>query len=258
MAKPSIFSRDYKRQMRRRRRNRAIIISSVILLIIVGFGAINFSYVKAKIQNYVYKTEEDIEEVQTDKEVIQQQTDEIEEFKEEKKVLDLSIGDGRNIKVEYDENNNIIKFKDVLEIPKGIYYNISPSKEFLLIIDEKQNMKIIDSKSKVENITSPTYIAPNGERFEKDSTLQIYSNYIWNSEAKFISDSKVAYISNIPYFGSNLNKYIWIVDIQNKAHTTIWNSKAKDIKLLSQNDKGLEISIEGNIKYLDKQGKLLN
>ncbi|AYE35051.1 hypothetical protein [Clostridium septicum] len=268
MAKPSIFSKEYNSHMKKRKRNRNILISSIILLVIIGLGVfkfneklISFSDIKMKIQSLFNKGEETLDEKNKDTEVIHPNIDEQvkeESKKDEKKILELSINGDRKLKMEYEEKDNKRTFKDIVEMPQGIYYDISPLKEFLLIIDENQNINLFNTKGEAKNITSPTYVAPNGEKFEKDTILKIYKEHIWNKDAKFISNTKVAYISNIPYFGYNLNKYIWIVDIQNNTHTTLWNSKAKDIEFLGHSDKGLEVTINGNKKYINDNGQLIN
>ena len=85
-----------------------------------------------------------------------------------------------------------------------------------------------------------------------------YNDYIWHGEAKFISDNKIAYISNMPYFGYNLNKYIWTYDIENNNHQLILSSISKEIKLNNVTDKGLEIVLDGNIKYININDQIVN
>ena len=119
-------------------------------------------------------------------------------------------------------------------------------------------MRVFNVEGKEVSITKDKYVAPNGEIFNKETILQTYSGYLWNVEAKFISDTKVAYITNLPYFGTDLNKYIWVVDLNDNSHKTLWNSKGKDIKFGEIKEKGLEATIDGNIKYVNSNGDLIN
>lgn len=119
-------------------------------------------------------------------------------------------------------------------------------------------MKIFNSNKKESNITKDKYTAPNGEVFNKDSVIKTYEGYLWNVEARFITDTKVAYISNVPYFGYDLNKYIWVIDLNNNTHSTLWNSKGKEIKFGDLKEKGLEVVIDGNVKYVNQNSDLVN
>ena len=172
--------------------------------------------------------------------------------------MEFKINENSILKAEYEEIDGTIKFKGVKEVPSNIYYKINQAKNLILIIDENQNMKLFNSNKKESNITKDKYTAPNGEIFNKDSVLQTYEGYLWNVEARFVTDTKVAYISNVPYFGYDLNKYIWVIDLNNNTHSTLWNSKGKEIKFGDLKEKGLEVVIDGNVKYVNQNSDLVN
>lgn len=266
MRKPSIFSRDYERLMRKRRKRIAII--SILGVVIIGIlflkmamNSINMETLRSKVQSWI---DEDNEEIQdntnkTNEENKQEETVQEETPKEpEIKTMDLIVREGIILKAEYEESNGVVKFKGIKDAPSNIYYTLNQDKNLILTIDENQDMKIFNVNTKEANITKDKYVAPNGEVFNKSSVLQTYNGYLWNVEAKFITNTKVAYISNVPYFGYDLNKYIWVVDLNDNSHKTLWNSKGKEIKLGEIKEKGLEVTIDGNVKYINSNGELIN
>lgn len=267
MRKPSIFSRDYERLMKKRRRRIAIIsILGVFfigfLFVKIGMSSINIDTLRNKGQSLV-----DEEKVVTEENITEEDSTGIEEENKleeeipkesEIKTMDLVVRDGVVLKAEYEEINGEVKFKEVNDNQNNIYYTLNPDKNLLLTIDENQDMKIFNVDNKEANITKDKYVAPNGEIFTKESVLETYNGYLWSVEAKFISNTKVAYISNVPYFGYDLDKYIWVVDLNDISHKTLWNSKGKEIKLGDIKEKGLEVNIDGNVKYINLSGELIN
>lgn len=262
MGKPSIFSRDYERQMRKRRRRIASI--SIIVFLIIGifilkvvYKNINTEAIRNRVQAWIdsdrpkdYVSQEEInEEVENS---IQ------EEEKDEVKIMELKVNDNSVIKVEYEQVDGKEIFKEVKENSNNIYYDINPGKNIILTIDENQNMKIFNINKKEATVNKDNYVAPNGEVFTKDNVLEIYTDYMWNKNAKFINDTTIAYVSNVPYFGYGLDQYIWILNLNDNNHKTIWASKAKEIKLNEVKENGLRITIDGNDKYINENGEIFN
>ena len=251
MGKPSVFSKDYEKIMKKRRKNRRIIFFFVNLILAAGVIKImnvDLGEVRENLQNWVDegKTEDLI--VEKEKEV--QVSGSKAEIKEEYITVDIN-----QCKVDmHVENDKIIKFKNM---PKDIHFEKSRDEKSVVIINEKQETLLINAKGEVTNLTMQQYISKKGTIFKKDSVLEKYENYIWADEARFISDNLIVYKSNIPYFGTDLNQYIGIVDITTKEHKTLWNYKTKEIKFGEFTDKGLEVTINGKINYVDKNGKLI-
>ena len=266
MRKPSIFSRDYERKMRQRRRRIALI--SMFIFIVIGaiflkvtISNINMQELRNNLQSWIDSgTENNNKDIVENNELEETKEQEVIETPKEPEVKtkDLKVSEGVLLKAEYEEVNGELKFKGIQELPDKFQYDINPSKNMIVLIDDNQNMKLFNIDGNEASITKDSYTAPNGEVFNKDSVLSIYQGYLWNAEAKFITDTKIAYISNVPYFGYDLNKYIWIVDLNNNTHTTLWNSKAKDIKFGDLEEKGLKLSIDGSEKFLDSNGNLIN
>ena len=263
MRKPSIFSRDYERQIRKRKR--IITIISIIAFVVVAVLIVkfttktfNFTGVRAKIQKWV---DEDTSENKIADEVPNiESTSEapIEPIVPKAKIMELKITEGKILKVEYEELEGVIKFKEAKEIPEGIEYNISPSKELVVVTDDKQNIKVINTKGEEKNITKDSYVSPKGEIFKKDIVQSTYKDYLWHKSAKFINDKKIVYKTNMPYFGSGLNQYLWLIDIDGKNEITVWQSKGKDIIIGNIKEKGIEVTIDGNMKYINNDNNLVN
>lgn len=266
MRKPSIFSRDYERKMKKRRRRIAAI--SIIGILIIGIAfvkiamsSINMDTFRSKVQIWI---DADKSSNHEDEDINNSVSNENEQVVEEMpkepemKIMEFIVNENSILKVEYEDINGETKLKEVKEVPSNVYYSMNQAKNLILTIDEKQNMKLFNVNKKEANITKDKYTAPNGEVFNKDSVLQIYNEYLWNVEAKFINDTKIAYISNVPYFGYDLNKYIWVIDLNDNSHKTLWNSKGKEIKFEELKEKGLEVVIDGNVKYVNANGELVN
>lgn len=265
MGKPSVFSRDYERKMRQRRRRRFTFSVLGIVIILLVYMKINISDIsinnfKNKIQAWIDEDDFKKGEVLVDNPSEEGEVDTIiEDTKQPKiKTMEIKINDATTLQMEYEEINGQNKFKEIKDAPSNVYYSINENKNLILTIDEKQDMKIFSIDGKENSITKDTYVAPNGEVFNKEQVLQIYNSYLWNVEARFISDTRIAYISNVPYFGYDLNKYIWIVDLNDNNHLTLWNSKGKEIKFGGLKEKGLEVIIDGNVKYVNINGELIS
>ncbi|NLL30250.1 MAG: hypothetical protein GX258_04260 [Clostridiales bacterium] len=267
MRKPSIFSREYERKMRARRKKIMIITVLILLVTIIILSKslisnINFDSVRDKIQAWVDSEDNTSinEENLIEETIPEEETSEKleEETKVEEKLIEFKVNETDTLVMEYEEVNGAQKFKDVKENRANLTYSINPAKTAVITIDKNQDMKVFNIDKSEAIIHAANYVAPNGEVFEKNNVIKTYSNYLWNVEVKFVSDTKAAYISNVPYFGYDLDKYIWIVDVKDKSHKTLWNSKGKDVKLNNLADKGLEVLIDGNVKYINQNGELIN
>lgn len=260
MRKPSIFSRDYEKQIRKRKR--VIIIISIIALLLVGMvtvkftaKAFDFTGIKGKIQQWIDGDTSDnniIEDVPNLEPIPEVPIETV------AKTMDLKVDGSRILKMEYEDVNGVIKFKDAKDVPSGIEYDISPSKELVLITDDKQNIKVFNTKGEENNVTKDSYIAPNGEVFKKEVVQSTYQDYLWHKNAKFVNDKKIVYKTNMPYFGYGLSQYLWIIDLENKSETTLWQSKGNDIIIGEIKEKGLEVTIDGNVKYINNDNNLVN
>ena len=256
MAKPSIFSRDYEKKMKRRKRK---IIISILIALVVIFALffkfkvqdMDFTNIKDKIQAWVDSGKPE-EELIDEEEIIEEPEEEI---VPEKTFIDLNVEEGVIVKAEYIDEAGTKKFVAIEPI-EGITYNISPSGQQILIVDKNQNIKIFNIDGTLRDITKSQYVSQGGSVFPKENILADTPEYIWHSQAKFINETRVLYISQLPYFGaSSTNKYIWIVDLENGTENVLWNLTGPDITVgeLDQ-EKGLSVTVNGVNYYINADG----
>ncbi|MGG7178672.1 hypothetical protein ACQPU1_13810 [Clostridium paraputrificum] len=257
MAKPSIFSRDYEKKMKRRKRRIVISILVALVLIFALFFKfkvqdMDFTNMKDKIQAWVDSGKPEEELVDEEEEVIEEPEKEV---VPEKTFIDLNVEEGVILKAEYMDDAGVKKFVGIDPI-EGFTYNISPSGEQILIEDKNQNLKVFKIDGTVKDITKQSYTSQSGGLFPKNEILAGTPEYIWHSQAKFINETRVLYISQLPYFGASAtNKYIWIYDIENASENVLWNLKGPDTTVGELDpEKGLSVTVNGVAYYINADG----
>ena len=262
MKKPSIFSKDYEKIMRKRKRKKifiSILSVCIVGIIVTQFANYDFSKVKDRLQAWIDEDSVNYEEeIVVSDDIVNEEKEEepIVEEKPVEKYLDVTISE-QPISFKLKEENSEVLIESVKEIPENYYINIGNNGKDAVVLDSKQNINIVYGNGEIKNVTLPEYIGPDGEKYIKDERINLYQGYIWHSTPIQISENKIVYITNIPYFGYNLNKYISVIDITNNIHSTIWTSKAKEITFGTVNEKGLEVNIDGNIRYINSNGELI-
>lgn len=264
MGKPSIFSKDYKKKMKRRKRW----ITLAIIGIILAIGAIvfnsevknmDFTNMRAKIQAWVDsgKQENTVEEAPKEEETVENVEKQEEVKTPEKLYMDFNINEGVVVKAEYTEEGGK-KFVAVDPI-EGYTFNISPTGQKLLVLDNNQNILICSLDGAITNATKTTYVSKSGTTFAKDSILASNPTYTWHSEAKFIDDNYIVYVSEMPYFNTaGSTKYLWIHDLANGTDNTIWAIKGSNIVVSDVvPEKGITINVDGNVSYLNANGEIV-
>ena len=265
MAKPSIFSRDYEKRMRKRRIRITLIVLVIIgvvfsLLFKFKIQNIDFGNLKDRIQAWVDtgKPEEELND--SSEEAIEESDNTESEVKvPEKLMMDLNVSEGVVVKAEYIEENGEKKFVNI-EPVDGITYDISPSGKQILITDSSQNLKLFNVDGTEKDVTKVSYISGAGTTFTKEQTLLGTPEYLWHSQVRFVDETRIAYISQLPYFGSSAtNKYVWLADVTNApeqmTERVIWELKATDIafgELVPE--KGLQVIENGVTFYLNGDG----
>ena len=214
MKKPSIFSKDYEKIMRKRKRKRIVI--GILSICIIGIlvtevANYDFSKLKDRLQAWVDEDKEKYvgdQLVDTDESIGSTEVEEtvVEEVPSEK-YLDVTISD-TPISFKIKEENSQILIESVKEVPENYYIYIGNNGKDAVVLDPNQNINIVYASGEIKNVTLAQYIGPDGEVYIKDNIRNFYQGYIWHSTPVQISEKKVAYITNIPYFGYNLNKYI--------------------------------------------------
>ncbi len=240
-----------------RKRKRTIFL--VVLLVLVGISIvifnskiknIDFSNVKANIQAWVDSGKQEEELTKVEEEETVEPEKEIPK-EPEKTYVNINIAPGVEVKAEYVLQEGKKQFVAVDQI-QGYTFNISPSKGQMLILDSAQNMKISDTEGAIKDITKTAYISQSGSNFPKDQILANNPTYIWHSQARFIDDAKVVYVSELPYFGNaGQKKYVWIHDIASGEDKTIWALIGTNITIGDiVPDKGITITVDGVVSYL--------
>jgi hypothetical protein len=269
VAKPSIFSNDYRRKVRIKRRRRIIICFLMIILIVVviykGNITSNVKYLVNNIKAFSSdKTQEKDKVAKDEDSKLKQETNNEKSDVESEKTQEVSKVKEENIQVKLPDDNTVtmvVKQKDNVKYIKDIISEanfqrtVNDSGKSSVVIDNKQNMYLIDVNQNIENITNKDYISSDGTVYNKDAQLKIRPDFLWDSSPAYINENLVVYISELPWFNRQY-QYLWIYDIQNKKHTFINNYKGKEIKFKGLTDKGFEIDIDDTVIYMNQDGQI--
>ncbi|GAA0718000.1 hypothetical protein GCM10008905_04150 [Clostridium malenominatum] len=263
MGKPSIFSKDYDERMKKRKRRRTILFLVITLIVIgawvsQGINMKNIVSIK-KITFFNRKSNlnpKNNEKTLTDNNGNSKQEEKQEEKKEEG--YNFSLSSGESVKVIYESIGKDRKFKYIHPLESKIIYDISPSGKLITIYDKKvQRIYSMNIDGKVFDITKPSYTSTNGTfSISREEQLKTNPSYIWCESPKFIDESTIAYVSQLPWFNKN-TKYIWTIDLKNNIHKNIQNLEGNEIKFESLNEKGLDIIIDKEKFILKASGEIL-
>lgn len=267
MGKPSIFSKEYQRKMKRRK-----IIISIIAISIAVFGllflviggedlkeiktSINkaFSKTDKKVEDTIKKPDEDVKPEIVKKDDEKEKED---NKTQEEKFYEVPMASGGKVKIIYDEVNGEKKILTVAQSSDYSSYDISPSQKAVILVDSKnQDLILIKENGELKKITKPSYESQSqGQTYSKESILVGSPKFLWGVNAKFIDDTHIAYLSNLPYFDGNEN--IWICNTDIASHRYIYGNKAKDISFNQIKDGTLEVVIDGVTKYIQPDGGVI-
>jgi len=255
VAKPSIFSKDYQKRMRRRRTGFALLIVAALVVAAAAFMAgKNFlSNGNQQPSNNTASVEEEKEAdktTATDKTA--NETKEAETPKEEG--FEFKLADGTSMKAVYTATGTVTKFQYVSPKEKNVYYNINPAGDKIVVFDSgAQSMLIIDSTGKVQDITNPAYTSSSGQVITKESVLGSNKSYMWCSSPAFISDTAVAYISQLPWLNKT-TKYVWTVDLTTSKHKQVSSVSGEKITFGKLEAKGLTMNADESVFYITPAG----
>lgn len=273
MAKPSIFSRDYEKRMKKRRRRvifLIILICVVILTLTIKMIVpnIDFSNMRTRLQEWVDsgRSEEDIQDepiIDNEESSTPQKEEEV-VVEPEKQYMDLAVSEDTLIKATYIEENGVKKFTEV-ENKEGYSYDISPTANRVIITTPNQDLKLFNIDGTDKIVTKDVHVDTRGVAYLKYQVLEQMPNFIWNNQVKFIDDQTIIYISELPYFGQNLvDKYLWIKNVDTFTNPEypndimISNIIGNNITIGSvENDKGIEVNVDGNIYYINANGEIV-
>lgn len=265
MGKPSIFSKEYEKRMKKRKRNMAVICLIIFALIVAVavkfvYNPINYASIKENIQAWI-DSDTTLENPENSLENTDQNSKDEEAIKEEpekpiEESIDINLVSGKIAKIIYIDENGKRKFIDLKDIDDGVSFDISPSGSQMIVTDTDLTITLynVDGTNKV--ISKDQYVSSSGSVFTKEATLQSQPEYLWNSNPKFISEEKVIFVTNRPYFGTAaVNEYLWITDITSEADTVLWDLKSPNIEIIGKEEKGIKVTVNGNIYYIDENGR---
>ena len=265
MGKPSIFSKEYEKKMKKRRRDiiiisLAIVLGISVLIVKVVCNPIDYKNVKKNIQAWIdsdtTNNEEQKEVKQNQKEINNKEVIKEEPQKNSEKAIDIVLVSGNVAKAIYvDDNNGGKIFKNLTATDSGVSFNISPSGKQMIVTDTNSVITLYNVEGISKIISKDQYVSTNGGVFTKEAAMQTKPQYLWNFNPKFISEEKIIFVTNRPYFGKTANKeYLWLTDIQTGADNVFWKLVGENIEIGDKEEKGIKISIDGKNYYMDLNG----
>jgi hypothetical protein len=269
LGKPSIFSREYEKKMKRRKRNAIIVFLTIVLVISaliikIVCNPIDYKNIKQNIQAWIdsdntniseqAKVEEETANEEKNKEIVEEESQKpLEEY------INITLASGNTAKAIYvDDNNGGKVFKTLDTADQGINSNISPSGKQMIVKDTNSVITLynVDGTSKI--ISKDQYISTSGSVFAKEAAIQSNPKYLWNENPKFISEDKVIFVTNRPYFGgANLKQYLWMTDITTGEDKVFWELAGLNIEIGDKEEKGIKITVDGKIYYIDVNGNYI-
>ena len=259
--KPSMFSKNYRKELKLRKIKRTIL----VLVLILTSGIIIFYNKELKDvgRSLVFKDKnENKKELPEEKESLDnEQLGEVELTSVKDKISSFEIvldsGDKGIVTTEIVEGKNLIK---EVTFENKIKSSISPSKEKALIVDElNQNIYIVDTLKNLINITNPKYVASgSNDVYTKDEVLKYNPEYKWIENAQFIDETHVAYSSQLPWINDENFKYLWVFDINENIHKGYYSIKGKSMEFGSVTENGVEVFLDNSKLIINSQGKISN
>jgi len=273
MSKPSMFSKNYKHELKKRKRK----ISLLIILPIIGltiFLITDFNVLsnkgasmKSSINSILLKKTKDTDskEVEVEKkfEVVKPKTNS-EKPKVPQKKAELTnekfvvlLSDGQKISLEFSVIGTEKIIKGVSD-SKGISYDISPSKKSIVIQSKKnQDLRYINVNKINKDITKKTHKSSKGKVFFKEQLLKSNETYNWSITPKFIDEDNIAYVSELPWINDKAIQYIWKVNLKSNVHMQVKPAYGKNVVFKKIASKGLEIIIDGKVMYVNSTGEAI-
>ncbi|HEY8892703.1 MAG TPA: hypothetical protein VIM70_20915 [Clostridium sp.] len=268
MKKPSMFSKNYDKEVKRRKR----IIILMIIVPIIGlsiFLTTNFNGLLSKSKDN--KETKEVVKGQTNTEnpkdlqatvalkakakaALKAEAD----LKANAKggTLLATMPDGKKISVEYNVVAGEKNIKGVIS-NKDILYDISPSKKAIVMQSKStQDLLYFDVNKISKDITKKVHTSSKNENFSKQDKLKVSPNYIWSINPKFIDEDNIAYVSELPWMNEKSEQYIWKINLKSNVHMQAKPASGTNITFKSITPKGLEANIDGNSVYVNSLGEV--
>ncbi|MBU3110935.1 hypothetical protein [Clostridium lacusfryxellense] len=283
MRKPSIFSKNYDKEVKRRK----IIIITLIILPVIGLGiffSTGFDAVLNKgisMKNGINsilsnKSKDNKKDEQNKAAAVKKESEKVieKQAKTEKddsakaesaskavsdikdQHFDVTFSDGQKVSIEYSQLAEVKTIKGVTN-DKEVSYDISPSKKAIVLQSIKnQDMLYVDVNEIKTDITKKAYVSSKNVTFTKKEQLNKNPSYLWSVSPKFIDEDNIAYVSELPWLKKTV-KYIWKVNLKNNTHKQVQRVSGKEITFDKITPEGLAANIDGNIVYITPMGKVV-
>ena len=282
MKKPSMFSKDYHKEMK----NRRIKILLLIIVPIIGltiFSITDFNglfnkgiSMKKGINNVLLnKSKKDIKEKENKVAEVQKKSEQVDKTQsnsqkvkapvkapvkkvsEDNKVFLVSLSDGQKISIQYNVVGSEKKIKGV-KGAKDISYDISPSKKSIVVQSTNNQDLLYFNVNKIsKDITRKVHTSTKGQIISKENQLQRQPNYVWSITPKFIDEDNVVYVSELPWINKKAVQYIWKVNLKNNDYTQVKEAFGESVTFKNMTSKGLETLIDGDVLYINSSGEVI-
>lgn len=255
--KPSIFSKDYEKQMKRRK-IKIFSIFAVCLILIVLLCIYLTGTFKTVLRDMGKKNQNNtVQNQSTKNKASVAPAKNIPDKSEHKKTqYTVKLSNGKSVNLIYEKKNNSKVFKDVTPKDADLAYSISPSGKNAVVFDSKsQSILLFDINGNKQDITNQQYVSSSGTVISKSSQLASTPGYVWCSSPKFIDDNNIAYISQLPWLGRT-SKYVWIENIPNKSHVMVQSIEGDDIKFGDVSNSKLAVTVDSSTVYISNTGDI--
>ncbi|MCB2290732.1 tRNA (guanine-N1)-methyltransferase [Clostridium sp. CS001] len=274
MSKPSIFSKDYAKEMKRRKRNIFLLIIVPIIgltiFLTTGFNGLLSKGISIKNSILLNKSKDDTKD---EKSKVAEAPKKIEESIKPQpgaeapkvtqeavtnnEIFPISLSDGQKINIEYTISGTEKTIKGV-SVGSNISYDISPSKKAVVIQSVRnQDMIYLDSNRVSKDITRKVHTSTKGQVFSKDQQLEKHPNYVWSITPKFIDEDNIAYVSELPWINENAVQFIWKVNLKDNTHIQAKPASGKSITFKNIDPKGLGTVVDGNEVFVTSMGEVI-
>jgi hypothetical protein len=169
--------------------------------------------------------------------------------------------DGKSYYVEYQNvalKVEITGFKDDADTSE---YSISQDKS-KIVFDAKadNNLVICDSLGNFKVISRVDYkMKSTGEVISKETILSEYKDYIWAQKPCFTLDGRIIYVSRLPYIRKDDTLYLWSMNIDgsNNKKITILNHDISKLSYDGYDDKNRLRVIFDGVEYYIDNGSYM-
>lgn len=264
MGKPSIFSSEYQKRMRRRKKKTIIGIISIIVVfaIVMIVSKTNLSGIGKTLGNITRSGSNKTTKQESNPKTVVKKEKTVKKNNVPTKKVDtgnfvVTMPSGKQAKIVYDNTATAKVIKSVDNSDSDLDYNINPSSSAVILFQKStQDVILANSDGTSSNITNLSYVSGGGQSFDKATVLKNNPTYIWVQSPKFIDDSNIAYITQLPWFNKN-DKYIWKFNVQNKTNMNT-NITGLNVQINNVTAQGLEIVTDNKTQYLKGDGSLTN